>query len=82
MRNDKATVIYNKDEGFPRWGVMCPGRQTEWFGSPEQAKDQADSLNEAAKLKARKLARRAREDALRSVGLVKVRGAMGGTFWE
>ncbi len=24
----------------------------------------------------------AREDALRSLGLVKVRGAMGGTYWE
>ena len=26
--------------------------------------------------------RRAREDALRSLGLVKVRGALGGTYWE
>lgn len=26
--------------------------------------------------------KRAMEDALESVGLVKVRGAMGGTYWE
>ena len=26
--------------------------------------------------------RRAREAAMRSCGLVKVRGAMGGTYWE
>jgi len=30
----------------------------------------------------RKAARRAREAALRSCGLVKVRGALGGTYWE
>jgi len=26
--------------------------------------------------------RKAREEAMRSLGLVKVRGAMGGTYWE
>jgi len=26
--------------------------------------------------------RKAREEALRSLGLVKVRGALGGTYWE
>lgn len=30
----------------------------------------------------RNSARRAREAALRSCGLVKVRGALGGTYWE
>lgn len=30
----------------------------------------------------RKAARRAREAALRSCGLVKVRGALGGVHWE
>lgn len=29
-----------------------------------------------------KKARREREDVLRSCGLVKVRGALGGTYWE
>lgn len=29
-----------------------------------------------------KAARKARESAMRSLGLVKVRGAMGGTYWE
>ena len=32
--------------------------------------------------KKRRLARRAREDAMSSLGLVKVKGAMGGTYWE
>jgi hypothetical protein len=30
----------------------------------------------------RRINRRARESALRSCGLVKVRGALGGTYWE
>jgi hypothetical protein len=30
----------------------------------------------------RNASRKAREDALRSAGLVKVRGALGGTYWE
>jgi hypothetical protein len=30
----------------------------------------------------RRALRRAREDVLRSLGLVKVRGALGGTYWE
>ena len=33
----------------------------------------------AAKAKAQ---RQARADAMRSLGLVKVRGALGGTYWE
>jgi hypothetical protein len=36
---------------------------------------------EAKKAKAR-AARRARDEAYRSCGMVKVRGAMGGTYWE
>lgn len=35
-----------------------------------------------AKRAKRNAARRARESALRSCGLVKVRGALGGTYWE
>lgn len=31
---------------------------------------------------ARKQAREEREEALRSCGLVKVKGALGGTYWE
>jgi predicted amidophosphoribosyltransferase len=36
----------------------------------------------ALKRAKRNAARKAREDALRSCGLVKVRGALGGTYWE
>lgn len=32
--------------------------------------------------KVRNQARRGREEALRSCGLVKVRGALGGVYWE
>jgi hypothetical protein len=32
--------------------------------------------------KARAANRRANDDALRSLGLTKVRGALGGTYWE
>lgn len=46
-----------------------------------------DNRCEACEDKQRKSAKRreqrkAREDVLRSVGLVKVRGALGGTYWE
>lgn len=40
---------------------------------------------EVAKTKRKQQARakrRAIDDAMRSLGLVKVRGAMGGTYWE
>jgi hypothetical protein len=37
---------------------------------------------QAAKRRKRNASRRARENALRSCGLVKVRGALGGTYWE
>jgi hypothetical protein len=30
----------------------------------------------------RRMARKTREDALNSLGLTKVRGALGGTYWE
>ena len=29
-----------------------------------------------------RIARRSRDDAMRSIGMVKVRGALGGTYWE
>jgi uncharacterized Zn finger protein (UPF0148 family) len=32
--------------------------------------------------KARRELRRLRDQAMRDIGLVKVRGAMGGTYWE
>lgn len=34
------------------------------------------------KLKKARIARRERDAVMRSIGLVKVRGAMGGTYWE
>jgi uncharacterized Zn ribbon protein len=39
------------------------------------------AADKAARAK-RNAQRRARDAALRSVGMVKVRGALGGTYWE
>ena len=36
----------------------------------------------SAKKAQAKANRKAKEDAMRSLGLVKVRGAMGGVYWE
>jgi len=41
--------------------------------------DEVQSFVRKAKARAR---RRAREELLRDCGLVKVRGALGGTYWE
>lgn len=40
-----------------------------------------EEASKAKKAKARK-ARKERDEAMRSCGLVKVRGALGGTYWE
>lgn len=40
-----------------------------------------DRYNDSVK-KDRKKLRKAHEDALKSLGLVKVRGALGGVYWE
>lgn len=37
---------------------------------------------DAQRLAARRKARRERDQAMRDCGLVKVRGALGGTYWE
>ena len=43
-----------------------------------------DAEGDKKKLKAQraKINRKARESALKACGLVKVRGALGGTYWE
>jgi uncharacterized Zn finger protein (UPF0148 family) len=43
--------------------------------------DQREATRKAKNAK-RSAARRAREEALRSCGLVKVHGALGGEYWE
>ena len=42
----------------------------------------SDCANQIKKRERTTALRRAREDALRSCGLKKVRGALGGTYWE
>jgi alpha-D-ribose 1-methylphosphonate 5-triphosphate synthase subunit PhnG len=44
--------------------------------------EQAEGDKKRLTAQRRKLNRKAREDALRSCGLVKVRGTLGGTYWE
>lgn len=41
-----------------------------------------DEARSKAKRESARLRRRERDNAMRSLGLVKVRGAMGGTYWE
>ena len=41
--------------------------------------DRAEGLGRGRKPS---ISRKAREDVMRSLGLVKVRGALGGTYWE
>lgn len=44
--------------------------------------DRADTLGGTKAREAKARLRKAREAALRSCGLVKVRGALGGIYWE
>jgi len=51
----------------------------------ENVCDTCEQLMDArkkAKLAKRRQARKERDEVLRSVGLKKVRGALGGTYWE
>ena len=41
-----------------------------------------EAAEDKAKLAKRRAQRRARDQALRDLGLVKVRGALGGVYWE
>lgn len=64
------------------------GNRTE-YGSRDIALEIAEGLNtqtssfeERAKKDRKNKARRERDQAMRDMGLVKVRGALGGTYWE
>lgn len=55
-----------------------------WMKDGENRCQQCDQL-ESAKAEKRALrsqARKVREDIMRSMGLVKVKGALGGIYWE
>lgn len=54
--------------------VMYKG--AKWLGTAKNGK-----FRTAANIRAG-INRKAREDAMRSCGLVKVKGALGGTYWE
>ena len=49
---------------------------------PEPLNQSILQITEQQKREKRNRQRRAREQALRDLGLVKVRGALGGTYWE
>ena len=51
-------------------------------GDNECPRCEPTTAPEPAKKAKRNAARRSREAVLRDLGLVKVRGAMGGTYWE
>jgi hypothetical protein len=56
-------------------GVVLPSENGK-FETIEEAN------KELAKRKKRNDARKERDDVMRSCGLVKVKGALGGTYWE
>jgi hypothetical protein len=57
------------------------GEEIDTRDGDNMCQDCEEGTKKAKRDKAR-LSRKAREEALRSCGLVKVRGALGGTFWE
>ncbi len=54
----------------------------EKCGEEIGTKDGENRCQACEKKEKRKNQRKAREEALRSCGLVKVRGALGGVYWE
>lgn len=54
----------------------------EKCGEEIATKDGDNDCGKCRKKKDRAKRRKEREDVLRSCGLVKVRGALGGTYWE
>lgn len=50
--------------------------------NPEMVGRNETPVDAKAKRQRRNANRRARDEAMRSLGLTKVRGAMGGTYWE
>lgn len=57
-------------------------RCTACEDNPEMRGRGDTSADAKAKRQRRNANRRARDEVMRSLGLVKVRGAMGGTYWE
>jgi hypothetical protein len=47
-----------------------------------QTCEDAEGNRKALTAKRRRENRKAMDDAMRSIGMTKVRGAMGGTYWE
>jgi hypothetical protein len=66
--NDKGKGPADED-GFPVGAVV----------SPEERKAARQAMLRRVR---RNTARRAKDDVMRSLGLVRVRGALGGTYWE
>ena len=48
----------------------------------KDGENQCDACERGRKRKARAAARRERDEIMADLGLVKVRGAMGGVYWE
>ncbi len=74
MLNDKGKGTVDED-GFPV-GSKVPGRLRQ------SVREGRVTVDEARRRLRRNAARRAKDDVMRSLGLVRVRGALGGTYWE
>jgi hypothetical protein len=68
MLNDKGKGPVDED-GFPVGAVV----------SPEERKAARQAMLRRVR---RNGARRAKNEVMRSLGLVRVKGALGGTYWE
>jgi hypothetical protein len=60
---------------------MDTPRRPEDIAAEDRRREEAERIA-AARRARRNAARRVREDTLRSLGLKKVRGALGGVYWE
>lgn len=89
-RCNKPAMWYSPQNGFrlcrecwiehPQSGmVLCADAGPEPFGRCDQP---AETREQFDKRTARNKARRDRDQLRRDLGLVKVRGNLGGTYWE
>lgn len=64
-------------------GKVCKTCGVEIYSRDGENKCQeCDTAQSVEKRQRAKRARSAKDQAMRDIGMVKVRGAMGGTYWE
>jgi len=61
---------------------LCPDVCHEAWGRRRALGEPYREADRVARNRRARAARASHDDAMRSIGLVKVRGALGGTYWE